>query len=297
VFSPNEKQPKTDEFSLTFERELAANTSVRVTGVYARNFNQYRLSEVSRDGQYTIPITNLDPGPDGRLGTGDETGQAVTYYDYPTSLGGAKFSETMFVGGAPDSNYKTFEIAATKRPSNNWQLGAAYTTTWLDAPVTCDTSGSRVTSSTGTGIAVVRCMDNPNVVFNSANLTREWEAKLSGAYNLPFAILASANYGISSGLPQARQVLFTGGKAIKSIVLNVEPLGTFFLPNIHLVDVRAAKRVHLGGARSVELRFDIYNALNKGTITNRTLLSGANYLRPTAILFPRILQIGATFTF
>ena len=40
VVNPNEKQPKTDEFSLTFERELFANTAVRVTGVYTRNFNQ-----------------------------------------------------------------------------------------------------------------------------------------------------------------------------------------------------------------------------------------------------------------
>jgi len=291
VFSPNEKQPKTDEFSLTFEREMAANTAVRVTGVYARNFNQYRLSEVSRDGRYTIPIRNLDPGPDGKLGTGDDTGQAVTYYEYPTSLGGAQFSETMFVNDAPDSNYKTFEIAATKRPSNNWQLGAAYTTTWLDAPVTCGTSGS------GIGVVVVRCMNNPNVVFNSANQTREWEAKVSGAYNFPYDILASANYDIRSGLPQARQVLFTGGQAIRSIELNVEPLGSFFLPNTHLLDVRAAKRVNLGGARAVELRFDIYNGLNKGTVKTQTLRSGADYLRPATILFPRILQIGATFNF
>ena len=47
----------------------------------------------------------------------------------------------------------------------------------------------------------------------------------------------------------------------------------------------------------MELRADIYNALNKGTVTVVTLQSGANYLRPSAILFPRILQIGATFTF
>jgi hypothetical protein len=32
VVNPDEKQPKTDEFSLTFERELVANTAVRVTG-------------------------------------------------------------------------------------------------------------------------------------------------------------------------------------------------------------------------------------------------------------------------
>jgi len=88
VVNPNEKQPKTDEFSATFERELLANTAVRVTGVYARNFNTLVLSDIFREGQYTIPITNRDPGPDGKLGNGDDTGQSITYYEYPSSLGG-----------------------------------------------------------------------------------------------------------------------------------------------------------------------------------------------------------------
>ena len=143
----------------------------------------------------------------------------------------------------------------------------------------------------------VRCATNPNQALNTANNTREWQVKMSGAYNLPFDILASANYDIRSGAPQARQVLHTGGQTIRSIVLNVEPLGSFYLPNTHELDVRAAKRVNLGGARSVELRFDIYNALNKSTVRTWTLQSGADYLRPVTIMFPRILQVGATFTF
>jgi hypothetical protein len=81
--NPNEKQPKSDEVTVTFERELVANTAVRLTGVYARNFNSYALAEISRDGEYTIPVTNLDPGPDGRLGTADDTGQSFTYYEIP----------------------------------------------------------------------------------------------------------------------------------------------------------------------------------------------------------------------
>jgi hypothetical protein len=300
VVNPNEKQPKTDEFSLTFERELIANTAVRMTGVYSRNFNVYSLTEISRDGQYTIPITNLDPGPDGKLGTADDTGRSITYYDYPTNLGSAAFARTMITNDALDTNYKTFEIAATKRPSNNWQLGASYTTTWIDVPVTCAASGS------GIGVVTSRCLTNPNVAFNSANNTREWQVKLSGAYNLPYGILASANYDLRSGVPQARQVLFTGGRSIRSIVLNAEPIGSISLPNTHVLDVRVAKRVNLGGARSVELRADIYNALNLGTVTSRdgaagvtarTLLSGATYLRPASILFPRVLQVGVTFTY
>jgi hypothetical protein len=120
---------------------------------------------------------------------------------------------------------------------------------------------------------------------------------VSGAYNLPWGIVTSANYDIRSGGPQARQVLFTGGRTIRSIALNVEPIGTFSLPNTHELDVRAAKRLALGGARTVEVRFDLYNALNKGTVTTQNLQSGASYLRPATILFPRILQIGATFNF
>jgi hypothetical protein len=92
-------------------------------------------------------------------------------------------------------------------------------------------------------------------------------------------------------------VLFTGGQAIRSIELNVEPLGSFFLPNTHELDVRAAKRVNLGGARAVELRFDIYNALNKGTVKIRPCSPVRELPASAHDLFPRILQIGATFNF
>ena len=292
VFSPNEKQPKTDEFSLTFERELVANTAVRATGVYSRNFNVFSKSEILRDGRYTIPITNRDPGPDGRVGTGDDGG-LVTYYEYPAALGGRASAATMQVNDdSLDQSYKTFEVAFIKRPSNNWQLNVSYSATQIDIPVTC-------ASATGIGIGNFpsRCILDPNTIFNTANNTVEGGVKISGAYNLPYGILASANYDIRSGAPQARQVVFTGGTTIRSITLNVEPLGTFGLPRTHELDVRLSKRIAIGGTRGLELRADIYNALNKGTVLAQNLQSGANYLRPSRILFPRIVQLGATFTF
>ena len=92
--------------------------------MYTRNLNTYVLSDISREGRYTIPITNPDPGPDGRLGTGDDTGRSLTYYEYPSSLAGASFASTMFINSsAADSNFKTFEIALTKRPAQGWQVG------------------------------------------------------------------------------------------------------------------------------------------------------------------------------
>jgi len=292
VVNPNEKQPKTDEFSVTFERELVANTAMRVTGVYSRNTNVFGKSELSRDGLYTIPITNRDPGPDGRVGTGDDPGTSITYYEYPAALGSAAFAKTMQINSdALQQDFKTFEVAFTKRPSNNWQLNVSYSGTWVHVPVTCSTS------STLLGVIVNRCILDPNTTFNSANDTLEAGVKISGALNLPYGILASANYDIRSGMPQARQVVFTGGTTIRSITLNVEPLGTFGLPRTHELDARIAKRFGLGAGRALELRGDIYNALNKGTVLTQNLQSGPNYLRPSRILFPRIVQAGVTFNF
>jgi carboxypeptidase family protein/TonB-dependent receptor-like protein len=292
VPNPNEKQPKEDEFSLTLERELMANWAVRVTGIYARNFNQYRLLEINRPYEvYTIPITNPDPGVDGRVGTGDDPGTFITYYDYPAALRGRAFAGTMLINDPnADSNFKTIEVAATKRLTQGWQLLAAYTATKTNMPF------------------APRLAFNPNAEIFTADNTWEWTGKVSGAYTFPYGILASTNFEHRSGAPQARQVLFTGGQAIRSIVLNVEPIGSLRLPSTNMLDVRVAKRFSLGTGRPLELRADVYNALNINTTVTRVLRSGPDFLRTgglasaaatavQAIIYPRILQIGVSYDF
>ena len=87
--------------------------------------------------------------------------------------------------------------------------------------------------------------------------------------------------------------------------MNVEPVGTIRLPNTNLVDIRTAKRFSLGGGRSVEARVDVFNLTNTNTVLRRVLQSGATYLLPftaganasTAIVLPRIVQVGASFNF
>ena len=75
VANPNEKQPKYDEFSASLERELIANFSLRVTGVYSHAMNIYRSQNNLRPYEsYNVPVTNRDPGPDGLVGTADDGG-------------------------------------------------------------------------------------------------------------------------------------------------------------------------------------------------------------------------------
>src|SRR4029077_16923981 len=78
VLNPNEKAPLSDEFSASLERQLFPGFALRITGIYSRDYN---IAEVINPlipySAYTIPVTGRDPGPDGKLGTADDTGQMI----------------------------------------------------------------------------------------------------------------------------------------------------------------------------------------------------------------------------
>ena len=197
-----------------------------------------------------------------------------------------------------DQSFKTIEVSGTRRLAQGWQFSASYSATKAHVPFTCSDGTNPNGLTRG-------CAVNPNAEINAANDTWEWSGKISGAYTLPYEITASANYDHRSGAPQARQVLFTGGQTIKSLLMNVEPVGTIRLPSTNLVDIRTAKRFPLGGGRSMEVRVDGFNLLNVNTVIRRVLQSGSTYLLPftagsnatTSIILPRIVQVGASFTF
>jgi hypothetical protein len=280
VPNPNENQPKTDEFSLTFERELPGHWGFRTTGVYAYNFDLRRLAEPLRPrSAYSIAVTNPDPGFDGIAGNADDPGRTITYFEYPAALNGAAFAGTMYVNADGKQTYKTIEVAATRRPFNNWFASASYSATKTNSPF-------------DDGQA-----DNPNSEIFTANQTWELTGKVSGGYNLPKGVNVSGGYEFRNGAPQARSAQFVGGRTITQIVLNVEPIGSIDLPNAHLVSMRLAKNFRFTKTQSMEARFDCYNVLNTNFVTTRTTRAGSAYLVPTAIIEPRILQMGLTYTF
>jgi outer membrane receptor protein involved in Fe transport len=181
-----------------------------------------------------------------------------------------------------DHTFKTIEVSAFKRLSDGWQLTGSYSATKQDIPF---------------GPSDPALPFNPNAEIFVANQTWEWTGKLSGAYTLPYAILASANYEYRSGDAGARQVLFRGGRQIPSIALNVEPIGTRRLPSTNLLDLSVAKRFSLRAGQRLEVRAEVFNALNINTTRAWNLRSGASFLVPTMIVSPRIAQLGASYTF
>jgi hypothetical protein len=264
ILNPNEKAPLADEFSASIERQLFPGFAVRITGIYSRDFN---IAEVINPlipySAYTIPVTNKDPGPDGKLGTADDTGQTITYWEYPTSLRGTAFQANTRVNDPQlSASYRSFEVAASKRLSNKWQAMASYSRTRLHVP---GPNGGA----------------NPNLQIFTLNNTHEWSIKASGSYQLPLDVLASVNYELRSGAPWQRTVLASGGVTIPTIVVPVEPLGAHYYDNLHLLDGRVRKDFRLFSNHKVGVGVDVFNLLNKNTVTSITTQSGSSFGRVT----------------
>ena len=281
VVNPNEPQPKSDEWSLTFEREVMRNWAVWATGIYATNFDLRRLAEPLRPrSAYSIAITNPHPGNDGVPRTTDDpVGKTITYYEYPTSINGVAFAGTMIVPAEGKQTFKTIEVAGARRISGGWQAAASFSATNSDVPF------------------VDEQPDNPNSEINTAVNIWEITTKLSGGYTLPFDVIMSATYERRNGTPQAPSAQFSGGQTITQIVLNIDPIGTIKLPSTNLWNMRFAKRIRLGTKGSLEARFDFFNIFNANFVTARSTRVGPTYLIPSTIILPRILQAGVTYDF
>jgi hypothetical protein len=284
VINPDEVAPQSDEFLVQFEQQLVRDVAVRATGIYSKATNQYRLLNVTRPPEvFNIPITNPDPGPDGEVGTPDDTGNFITYFDYSDDFAGADFDNpTLFNDPLADRDYTSFEVAMSKRMSNNWQLMGSYSATKIDEPFEVEYENANL---------------NPNDEIFSGNHTWEWLARFSGSYQFAWDILVSGNFEHRSGDPWARTAVFEGGENVDELETRVEELGSERLPHINLLDVRFQKGIALGGSQQLELRVNFYNILNKTPATAITTLSGPSFGVVTATLLPRIVSFEAKYSF
>lgn len=310
--NPNERQPKSDEISLSLERELAQNFGVRASYVFSRYHDTYRIVNGLRPcaiggralgapcpGSYDVAVTRPDPGPDGTLNTADDPGANFTYYEYSTALAGRAFEQFSRINDPQaDQKYNSIDVALSKRLSNRWQLSASYSATKINLPLL---SAAALAAPTISSIEfngnVESAMVTPNDEVNTKADVWEYGWKLSGVYQLPFGILTSGQYEARSGYPWARQVRFTGGRTITSITMNVEPIGARRLPVSNQLDMRFEKTFNLNKGQKLAVRTNIFNIINLNTVLNVTPLSGPNFNKPTSIMDPRIAELGFTYSF
>jgi hypothetical protein len=238
-------------------------------------------------------MTVTDPGRDGVAGTGDE--QTLTVYNQNST--GNVTSPRNINDDRLATRYDGLDVVVTKRYSRGWTVLAGYTY-------------SRTRRD-------LDSLSNPNVAFvNAAGESggRRHNFKASGSLDLPYSIVAAANFRLQSGLPITRTWQIPSGVLRQgATTVNAEPRGSVELDWLPTLDLRAGRYFRIGGNR-FELSVDAYNATNANTVFGVRTATGlstvrvngdpanppvqiVSFMSPTQFLAPRVFRFNFSYEF
>ena len=290
---PKLRDPKTDEVTLGYQRELATNIG------FSASWIQRWFNNATVDEEIGIPVngyaqqTFTDAGPDNLLNTSDD--RPITLYNVLSQYLGQNISfHTNFPG---TQRYKGLELSITKRMSNRWQLMGSYVWSRLDGDLVVDPNNpNQAIASNAKGRG---SNDQPHAF------------KLIGSYQAPLGIDVGVNYQALSGLPTDRT--FRVALAQGSTTVRAERRGTYRADFLNLLSMKVDKTFRLHQHVRISGFFEIHNLLNSnatqnniGTLTQAFASQAAfdaartrtSYFgRAQEILAPRILKLGARYTF
>jgi hypothetical protein len=272
---PDLKQPYSHDMGIFLEREIMNNLGGRVGFVYKSNDDLYETENIATrpHSAFTQPFNFVDIGEDGVRGTGDD--RNLTFLGLPNALA-SQFPVTNVVMNVPSfARYKTVEASIVKRMSDRWSATIGGGHTWShDFPQNYPS--------------------NPNGLFD-AKYTG-WGFKLSGIYDGPWGIRFSPLFRHQSGPAFGRNTTVSSSNPIVgSTTVYVEPYDSRRQDNINVLDLRTEKVVNLTGQMRVRLFLDVFNITNSHASETITTTTGVNFLRPAAILAPRVARVGFRF--
>ena len=290
---PKLKDPKTDEITFAYQRELANNLGLSVSWI------QRWFNDVTVDEEVGIPVTAYtphtftDPGPDNVVNTADD--RPITLYDVLPAYRGKNVSfHTNFPG---TQRYKGLEITINKRLSRRWQLMGSYVWSRLDGDLVVDPNNPNQTiasNATGRG-----ANDQPHAV------------KIIGSYLAPWRINVGINYQGLSGLPTDRT--FRATLTQGSTTVRAEPRGLYRADFLNLFSLKVDKTFDFHRHARLSGFFEVHNLLNTnaaqssiGTLTQAFTSQAAfdaakattSYFgRVQEIVAPRIVKLGVRVAF
>src|SRR5262249_30744066 len=144
----------------------------------------------------TTPTTVVDPGPDGVVGTAEDS----TYQFFQRTSA----ANRVVITNDPKQvqTYKGLEITATKRMSRRWHMLTEYTRTRnrLDHPNTA------VPPNLAPPTSPNWLINSSDLITNTANADGPNLFKLTGSYIAWYAVVVSGNLRSESGPPITRQI-------------------------------------------------------------------------------------------
>jgi hypothetical protein len=154
---------------------------------------------------------------------------------------------------------------------------------------------------TPTTALIVNDLNNPNMTFRRgiAGSDVPFSLRLSGLYELPYGVSASATFQHQTGFPEITTVsvgnntiaLTQGGTSIA-----IQPRATTRLPSLNQVDVSLRKALRTGST-TVQPRIDVYNLANSATVLSRATVLGSSYGAVNSIQRGRLIKLGFSVDF
>jgi hypothetical protein len=293
AIDPNLVNPHTDEASFFIERAVLADLGVRAGFVWKKDSDGWqRINAARRFENYNIPVSIVDPGPDGNAATTADNGPNLNLLNLDdTTRPANQVTETI---PGYEGNYKTLEISANKRYGSRWSMNSSFSYTWTD-----EFGNNYFNNRIGTAVPGASFSH-----FGSFPLTpnepthneyTNWNAKFSGSVDAGWGLRVTPVLKMQSGAPYGRFVSAALNYSASQIVL-VEPIGTRRQDTIAVLDFRVEKQLRFAADRArLGLFFDLFNAMNSNTAVNINWRSGAAFEKATTVLGPRIAKFGVKF--
>jgi hypothetical protein len=223
-----------------------------------------------------VPFNFTDNGLDGRAGTADDS--TITFYGIPNAP--ASTANQVVMNADQYGRYKTIEVSVNRRYGNKWSASFGGSHTWMtDFP-----NGPQ---------------RNPNMPGVEDRTT--WGLKGTASYDAPWGIRLSPVMRHQSGLNFARTVAISAptgsgltatSATAQGALAFVEPMNANREDNIWVFDIRAEKTVNLVGRLRSRLFLDVFNIGNSHASETISRATGLGYLKPSAILAPRVARVG-----
>jgi hypothetical protein len=295
---PNLENSYTDEASFFAERALLQDLGVRVGYVWKKDSSGWQqMNDARPHSAFNVPVTIIDPGPDGSLATTADNGTLNLLNIDDPSRGTDNVVRNV---DGYEGTYHTFEISANKRYGQRWSMNASFSHTWTEE-WNNTYFGNRFASVVQQSSLFGVYSTNPNepLLHDFTN----WNAKFSGTIDAGWDIRVTPVLKMQSGAPYGRYVSIPGCSATTtSNCLNygtqlvlVEPIGTRRQDTVSVFDFRVEKQIRFADRARAGLFFDMFNTFNSNTAVNTTWLSGTRFERASTVLGPRIAKFGVKF--
>lgn len=299
---PSLTSPKTDEFLVTFDKQLMPDFAVSASYIY-RKYTNFTIT--TRPGLTASDWTARTYTPNCATAPAGALCQPVTYYAPNFQL-----PVNTVLANQPDyyRDFNGFELAFRKRMSQNWQMNGSYS--YNNAQQHYPTPASYAGASTGspdiytdpTNLATTNgaqyAQQSTTSGLDNVFVNTPWIFRLSGSYTMPWQIGVAGFYNSRGGYPfeQAVRTTSRGNGAAAAYIL-LAPIGDTRLEKFQQFDLRVDKALTFGTTK-IMASMDIFNLFNQNTVlaNNRTQNSAtANVIKN--ILAPRVIRFGARITF